>query len=340
MAELPKNILELRKRYQAAQARLIEIISQQEARGNVTAYRKALLANIEAELRALDLYAAEWLKNTIPPEYTGSLAGVFTYVNKAVPPSVVARSIDAVEIILDNALHDLTDAHRFVGRRVKDTLRKAGLDAVAQSLSIGDTVKQTKANMLNIMTDRGITAVRDSRGYAIPLDSYAEMVARTTTREATNQGTLQGCEEIGNDLVQITSHASACPVCAPLEGRVYSISGNDSRYPALSIAFPSGFHTLHPNCRHSIVPYIEKYDDNADATRANSNQPFDVDPRTQAQIDRYNAEQRVKASRRSDRNEWEQYRTLPDAPKTFSGFRAMKRANSEKYQNIREKFDA
>lgn len=37
---------------------------------------------------------------------------------------------------------------------------------------------------------------------------------------------------------------------------MYSISGNDSRYPALyKTAFKSGYSIIHPNCRHSWSPY-------------------------------------------------------------------------------------
>ncbi len=45
------------------------------------------------------------------------------------------------------------------------------------------------------------------------------------------------------------------------QGRVYSISGNDSRYPALyKTAFKSGYSIIHPNCRHSWSPYhVELY---------------------------------------------------------------------------------
>ncbi len=45
------------------------------------------------------------------------------------------------------------------------------------------------------------------------------------------------------------------------QGRVYSISGNDSRYPALyKTAFKSGYSIIRPNCRHSWSPYhVELY---------------------------------------------------------------------------------
>lgn len=57
------------------------------------------------------------------------------------------------------------------------------------------------------------------------------------------------------------SFSPTCDTCAVYQGRVYSISGNDSRYPALyKTAFKSGYSIIHPNCRHSWSPYhVELY---------------------------------------------------------------------------------
>jgi hypothetical protein len=190
------------------------------------------------------------------------------------------------------------------------------------------------------LVDRGITAIRDKNGREIRLASYAGMVARTTVREATNTATINEQAEIGNDLVQMTSHGSSCPICGPLEGRVYSISGKDKRYPPLSSAFPGGYKTIHPNCAHSVTPYLEEFDDDAEQTRKFSQRPIDQDPRSKEQIDSYYKEQARKTALRNDRNQWERYKAkLPDdAPKTLSGFRAMKKANSEKWQNLQGKY--
>ena len=68
------------------------------------------------------------------------------------------------------------------------------------------------------------------------------------------------------DLWQIVKIGSTCPVCAPLEGRIYSKSGNNPDYPPLTVAFgkidPAGSNDLtntylniHPNCLHALVRY-------------------------------------------------------------------------------------
>ncbi len=339
---IPKNVQLLINTYKASQLRLIDMIAKAEAKGNVTAYRKAVLQDVNQELGALNDYAKKWMRNEVPIAYGAGADEAFkAYVEANINPVKIYTNKKAIDSIINSATDQLTDASQYVGRRINDLLKEAGAEAIAEKLTSGDTVKQAKNLMLKKMSEKGITAIRDKRGREISLDAYASMVARTTTREATNTGTMNAMQEVGEDLVQMTSHMSACPICQPLEGRVYSISGKDKRYPPLSTAFPNGYNVIHPNCIHSLTPYIEKFDDNAEATRKESNRPFELDPKKKSQLDAYYAEQKVKAQRRADYRLWEKSKTLApnEAPKTFSGFRAMKRANSERYQQLRMEMD-
>ena len=55
------------------------------------------------------------------------------------------------------------------------------------------------------------------------------MVLRTASRQAEVLAVLT--ENPDHDLYQISSHGTTCPLCAPLEGRVYSKSGRDPDFP-------------------------------------------------------------------------------------------------------------
>ena len=333
---IPKNVQKLIYTYKASQLRLIDMIAKAEAKGNVTAYRRAVLADVKQELSRLDKFARKWVSKEIPISYK---KGADEALNafKDIDITKIATSKKAIKALTDSASGMLEEASMYVGRRINDLLKEAGEEAIAEKLSAGDTVKQAKSLMLKKMSDKGITAIRDKRGREISLDVYASMVARTTTREATNTGTIDAVQEVGGDLVQMTSHASACPICQPLEGRVYSISGKSKKYPKLDIAFSNGHADIHPNCIHSIVPFFEQFADDLDEIVKQSNRPFELDPKKKSQLDAYYAEQKVKAQRRADYKLWEKSKTLApdDAPKTFSGFRSMKRADSERYQQLR-----
>jgi hypothetical protein len=131
------------------------------------------------------------------------------------------------------------------------------------------------------------------------------MATRTTAHQAEVSAVLTKDD---HDLYQIVKIGSTCPICAPLEGRVYSKSGMDPNYPPLSLAFgkidPAGgddlsntYLCIHPNCLHSLIKYTEmgKTDKQIQKMRDFSNpetNPLDVDPRSKRQIKEYQEKER------------------------------------------------
>ena len=335
---LPPEVERLIKTYQAAQIKLINIIATQEAKGNVTAYRKALLANVNEELATLNKYAEGWAKEVIPEAYKTGAASTYAAFRKAnIEVGSVKVNQRVVDGLVRNVIGQLEDATDFVGRRLADDIRKAGLEAVAEKVATGSTVQEAKKNLIERLAQNGITAIRDKNGRAISLDSYAAMVARTSTREATNKAAMQTVRDLGGDLVRISQHYSACPVCAAYEGRVYSVSGKSKDYPPLSEAF-GGYSVIHPNCAHIISAYFPEFDDRADETKAESNKPFEVDEEKKKSIEAYNKEQDRKAKLRADRDEWEKAKAAApyQTPKTLSAYKQLKRADNDKYKSIKE----
>lgn len=167
------------------------------------------------------------------------------------------------------------------------------------------------------------------------------MVARSTTREAGNLARETQLTENGYDLVEMTTHYPTCKICAPLQGRVYSISGKDKRFPPLSKAFKDGYHNVHPNCRHSVHPWIEELQDPDEIQKAldDSGKPFE-DNRPEEEQKLYNKQQAQNRRARDDRRQYERYkgRLGEDAPKTFSAFRRMKKAAGDAWTGLQSKY--
>lgn len=111
------------------------------------------------------------------------------------------------------------------------------------------------------LLDNKVTVVKYGNGAQMPVDKYATMLARTTRSETENLSMIQQALREGIDLIECDIVSPTCDICSVYQGRVYSISGNDSRYPALyKTAFKSGYSIIHPNCRHSWSPYhVELY---------------------------------------------------------------------------------
>lgn len=174
--------------------------------------------------------------------------------------------------------------------------------------------------------------------------------------------TIARAHSIGSDLVELPYLACTCEECAKYQGRVYSISGNDKRYPKLpDIIKETG--KVHPGCSHHLNVFFEwekdilkyVYNSNGEVTTEyvdaikNSNRPF-IDDRTSIEIERFNKSQQKKRQRKNnfwDEEDSKKYfaraaeydwilENLPEiAPKSLGGYTKMKHSNSKNYQMIK-----
>ena len=87
---------------------------------------------------------------------------------------------------------------------------------------------------------------------------YAEMAVRTGMMNAALAGYTQEALAHDEDLVIISDHADECPLCAPWERKVLSLTGAQLYHPdcdgALGDARAAGL--FHPNCLHAMTVYV------------------------------------------------------------------------------------
>ncbi|MDR0884712.1 MAG: phage minor capsid protein [Oscillospiraceae bacterium] len=302
-----------------------------------------LLQSLEAEIAALQEQTGVFIDTAIPAEYQKGLDAVYDYFTRKKltmrrPDMFAQIHADAVHGLTREMQHNIGSALINAGRQVQryldptraEILRRIGLEQTAIKMASGGTVAELRRNLIDRLTDEGFMTVQYGEGVdarQVPLDVYASMVARTTSREAGNLSRENQLTENGYDLMQMTEHYPTCAKCARLQGRVFSISGKDKRFPALSTAFAAGYHTVHPNCRHVLVPFIESLltPDELAAVINKSNAAM-VDTRDKAQIDLYETQQRENRQYRQEMYQYERYKARlgNDAPKTLAAFRRQK----------------
>lgn len=179
---------------------------------------------------------------------------------------------------------------------------------------------------------------------------------------------LENAAQQHTDLVWMMPHGCACPECAKYQGRVFSISGRDPRFPKIPDAFWV-YGAIHKGCGHSFHPHVA-FDSGYELENALeiqkirkrkfrksiiafSNRPF-ADDRPQEDINA--ALQHITKRREaeaSQQRQWDEmiafettrgnekriYRwigeNLPEiCPKSYSGYRRMKLQNTKNYQKI------
>lgn len=257
----------------------------------------------------------------------------------------VAEASQTVSGTLESAL---------LGRREEDIFRRVGLEQTALTQAAGGGVYRALGGVVEQLRRDGVTAFVDRAGRRWSLHTYGSMVLRTTSRQAEVLAVLT--QNPDHDLYQISSHGSACPLCAPLEGRVYSKSGRDPDFPPLTAAFgkmdragpddlANSWLNIHPNCLHQLRRWTpmgrseEEIQKIKDFSSLEKN-PVTHDPRSQKQIDAYRKKEEARARRLRDYRQWERYReTLGDpVPKRFETFLRHKAAGDERYRRWKRSY--
>lgn len=341
--------------YQKAQKKLVEIIKRKQAYGSAAAYERSLLRQIQKELKKLKKSSKALVEQLVKENYK---TGLQNLIDDLLKDNTAPRlfnmfselNISQIELITQNANIDLNKAINIVGRRVQDAVREAGVEATAEKLTTGQTVREMQKNLEKKLEQQNLTAVEYANGTKMPIEKYAETVARSTTAETQNKAKVIQGQDWGYNLVRFTEHSPTCEVCSMYQGRVYALTKEaangkykGSKGQALHFlylydtALISGYSTIHPNCRHrlSVLPAGAYTAAEMEEFSRKSMQPFE-DMRSDKERKAYAQEQAVKRKRNESRKQYEKIKVaLPnEAPKTFAAFVKMKAAKSERYKEL------
>ena len=81
----------------------------------------------------------------------------------------------------------------------------------------------------------------------------------TGINQTASRRTLDNCQDLDCDLVEVSAHMGARPSHAAWQGKIYSLSGTSDKYPSFYAVCmpgePDGIGGV--NCRHSYYPYFE-----------------------------------------------------------------------------------
>lgn len=142
---------------------------------------------------------------------------------------------------------------------------------------------------------------------------------------------IKDAKELGTDLLEADIPKPADAKTAMYRGRIYSISGNDSRFPKLPDDIEDTSITLYPFVYGVNEPTICKSGDEIER----SNRPF-KDTRSSKERKEYSEMQSAYLEEKKNRVDYDWvWEHLPDiAPKSLSGYTKMRNTNSQNYQKI------
>ena len=198
------------------------------------------------------------------------------------------------KLLLDSTRATHTRMLRVTDDVYRNVIAQAAQQATAGAISLTDAAQLA----LNRFADKGITGFVDSVGRNWGLQEYVDMATRTTTANASREGHIDQMQANGFDLVKISRHGNCCPLCAPWEGKVLSLSGKSEKYPALEEARAAGL--FHPNCGHRTLLWTP-------------DMPADDDGQPEYDPQAYAAEQKQRAYERGIR-QWKKREAVALTP--------------------------
>lgn len=187
-----------------------------------------------------------------------------------------------------------TKAIEIADSAFRDCVNRAWIDVRAGAKGLNEAVIDAAHELGRF----GLTVsyVSDTGRHTVyPLDASVRRDLSTSLTRSTAGMALAQNEELGNDLVQVSTLADSRPTHAPYQGNVYSVSGRSRKYPPLS---STGYGTAAGlcgiNCRHQLFPYFEELEGrHRNKTQDDEETKAYQDSQKQRQIER-----RIKAAKR------------------------------------------
>jgi NACalpha-BTF3-like transcription factor len=236
--------------WQTQQLSAVGQLSQQ----NIVLIAKYAQMSVDEVSKALEQAGYETIG-----EYEGSLQEAVAQGILIQPPSIEASM--TLQYVLATYQQQALDTFNLVNTTLLKKSQQAYLDVVNQTvgkvLSGSITPPQALRESISELSKKGTPALIDKAGRHWSTEAYMNMIMRSSVNNVANAMQDARMDDYGVDLVEISSHMGARPKCAPFQGKIFSRSGYNNRFPSLSTTSygqPDGLFGI--NCRHIKYPYV------------------------------------------------------------------------------------
>lgn len=321
--------------YVQTDERLRALVEQLEAGNSNARLIAELNLQIDLILTELTERAGHSLAALIGEEYrAGATAAVSQLAAAGITANSSLKSVihqRAAQAIMDEAFYSILKASEHMSEDSKQRITNAVRLANEKSLTLGMSRREATKQAIDEINSKGITGVIASNGAHIPADKYMNGVVHYHQRKAHVTGTENMAAQNGYDLVYVNYVGITCEHCARKQGRVYSLSGNDMRWPHMTDEYKPPYHS---HCVHSMSIWIEEYQSPEEVARLlEISNKKDAETRSEQHIRRYKEIQAKKAQLNADRKQFDRYRkVVPETPKSFSAFRQLKKNNHVRWE--------
>ncbi|MEV6712001.1 phage minor capsid protein [Lentzea sp. NPDC051208] len=182
----------------------------------------------------------------------------------------VIPGMDAAALLAADLTSRLDALYLRVLRWAQDAFQVAVAAAAPLQLLGMATTRSAQRSAWDRLVSQGVTGFVDRSGRSWNLASYVEMSVRTATARAWNDGHLARMEQLGVELVTVSNTTDGCALCSVWQGRILARSGpagerrveNELTGEPMLVEVASTVDEaraaglMHPNCRHTFLPFI------------------------------------------------------------------------------------
>jgi hypothetical protein len=238
--------------WQADRLRRLGIITEKSSK-MVAAYRARVLAGFDDEVELSAIEAALEV-DAKAAQAAKAGADVKDLLAAIKDPTLRATIATWQASARDQANLAMAQLAQNAGTVYSDIINRTALSVVAGAESghkaLVTTIREWSA--------QGIPSIVDKAGRQWTSEAYVNAVLRSNTSRAANESALARAEEYETDLVEVSSHPGSRPSHYDYQGQVYSRSGTNPNYQALS---ETGYGTAAGiggvNCGHILYPFWE-----------------------------------------------------------------------------------
>ena len=213
---------------------------------------------INSYTSGLDKEIADILKEEFEQGYKSEINKYKKLFDKKVSDSFFKLNDRKANALIKVVNNDLNIANKAALRMMNDVYRQTIHKAATFASNGVMTQKQAVDMATKDFLSRGLNVIEYADGKRVNIASYSQMAVRTASQRAMLMGEGEFRKSIGETLVIISKHGTACKLCQPHESQVYvddvySDGKADGKHKLLSDAMEQGL--FHPNCRHGVSTY-------------------------------------------------------------------------------------
>lgn len=240
--------------YSNAQDKLERAISKIKPKNPYLRTRRDFLGEIVKITESLQRQSEDWSKETVENFYNAGSKSIIKGIVKAGTIARIETSFnlvdkEAIEALLNDVNFTFGETMQAITRSsqkyLNDFRKTQIINEVASDIASGSGIRKAKSAILEQIQSDGFVAFRDRAGRTWSLKRYSELLARTVTLKARNEGAKVRLLKNGARYAKISRHSHEDDICSQYEGKVVDLLDPQIPLPP-----------YHPNCKH-VIQYVD-----------------------------------------------------------------------------------